>query len=199
VKADAGRITFSAAGKNIVWAVLDSGIQSEHPHFQLHKNLELNAPLAHADFSGGDKPLQDQYGHGTHVAGILCGEQLAPAGNDSAKNANNKICAYNRQRDENGDIMYHPITLEKISGMAPQCKLLSLKVLNDNGEGQASNLIAALAYIQEANNHGRHLHIHGINMSLGYPYDAEWFACGQSPLCVEVNRLARSGVVVSLF
>jgi serine protease AprX len=196
VKADAGRITFSAAGKNIVWAVLDSGIERDHPHFQLHKNLELNAPLSHADFSGGDQPLQDRYGHGTHVAGILCGEQLAPAGKDGANNASNKICAYNRQRDENGDIMYHPITLEKISGMAPQCKVLSLKVLNDNGEGQASNLIAALAYIQEANNHGRHLHIHGINMSLGYPYDAEWFACGQSPLCVEVNRLARSGVVV---
>jgi subtilisin family serine protease len=33
-------------------------------------------------------------------------------------------------------------------------------------------------------------------MSVGYPFDAEWFACGQSPLCVEVNRLVRSGVVV---
>jgi serine protease AprX len=80
--------------------------------------------------------------------------------------------------------------------MAPQCKLVSLKVLDDNGDGQASSLIAALAYIQELNNHGRYLHIHGINMSLGYPYDAEWFACGQSPLCIEVNRLVQSGVVV---
>src|SRR4029453_16778528 len=26
--------------------------------------------------------------------------------------------------------------------------------------------------------------------------DPEWFACGQSPLCVEINRLARSGVMV---
>ena len=33
-------------------------------------------------------------------------------------------------------------------------------------------------------------------MSVGYEFDAEWFACGHSPLCVEVNRLVRSGVVV---
>jgi subtilisin family serine protease len=33
-------------------------------------------------------------------------------------------------------------------------------------------------------------------MSVGYDFEPEWFACGQSPLCVEVNRLVRSGVVV---
>jgi subtilisin family serine protease len=33
-------------------------------------------------------------------------------------------------------------------------------------------------------------------MSLGHTFDPEWFACGHSPLCVEVNRLVRSGVVV---
>src|ERR1700676_830596 len=30
----------------------------------------------------------------------------------------------------------------------------------------------------------------------GYDFEPEWFACGQSPLCVEVDRLVRSGVVV---
>jgi len=30
----------------------------------------------------------------------------------------------------------------------------------------------------------------------GETFDPEWFACGQSQLCVEVNRLVRSGVVV---
>jgi subtilisin family serine protease len=33
-------------------------------------------------------------------------------------------------------------------------------------------------------------------LSLGYEFDAEWYACGQSPLCVEVDKLVRSGVVV---
>jgi len=35
-----------------------------------------------------------------------------------------------------------------------------------------------------------------VNISIGYDFDAEMFACGQSPLCVEVDRLVKSGVVV---
>src|SRR5207342_3251268 len=35
-----------------------------------------------------------------------------------------------------------------------------------------------------------------VNLSLGYGFDPEWFACGQSPLCVEVDRLVMSGVSV---
>ena len=38
--------------------------------------------------------------------------------------------------------------------------------------------------------------MHGVNLSVGYEFDAKWFACGQSPVCVEVDRLVRSGVVV---
>ncbi|HEV2126766.1 MAG TPA: S8 family serine peptidase, partial [Chloroflexota bacterium] len=44
--------------------------------------------------------------------------------------------------------------------------------------------------------YGRRLRIHGVNMSVGYDFEPEWFACGQSPLCVEVDRLVRTGVVV---
>jgi len=40
------------------------------------------------------------------------------------------------------------------------------------------------------------LRIHGVNISIGYDFDAEMFACGQSPLCIEVDRLVNSGVVV---
>ena len=57
-------------------------------------------------------------------------------------------------------------------------------------------VLAAIAHIQEINGYGRRLLIHGVNLSLGYRFEPEWFACGQSPLCVEVNRLVRSGVVV---
>ncbi len=35
-----------------------------------------------------------------------------------------------------------------------------------------------------------------MNISAGYPFEAKWFACGHSPLCVEIDRLAKSGVVV---
>ncbi len=69
-------------------------------------------------------------------------------------------------------------------------------MLDAEGQGTASNLIAAIATIQKMNGYGRRLQVHGVNMSVGYDFEPEWFACGQSPLCVEVNRLVRSGVVV---
>ena len=42
----------------------------------------------------------------------------------------------------------------------------------------------------------RLMRIHGVNLSIGYEFDPKWFACGQSPLCKEVDRLVRTGVVV---
>ena len=62
--------------------------------------------------------------------------------------------------------------------------------------GTVSGVIAALQYIQRLNGYGRRLLVHGVNLSVGYDFEPEWFACGQSPLCVEVDRLVRSGVVV---
>jgi subtilisin family serine protease len=191
VKADAARVSFSAQGESIVWAVLDSGIQGDHPHFAKHKNLELPMPLQHRDFTAlnnNEQPLVDDFGHGTHVAGILAGE--VPDGQAAG------IRRATRQRDESGKVLLKVDPLTAISGVAPKCKLLSLKVLNESGVGLASNLIAAIAAIQEINGHGRRLLVQGVNMSVGYDFDPEWFACGQSPLCVEVDRLVRSGVVV---
>ena len=191
VKADAARVSFSARGEGIVWAVLDSGIQGDHPHFATHKNLELQLPLQHRDFTaleGNEQPLVDNFGHGTHVAGILGGE--VPDGEKAG------ISWASRHRDENGNVTLEVSPLAAISGVAPKCKLLSLKVLNDKGVGLASNLISAIAAIQEINGHGRRLLVQGVNLSVGYEFDPEWFACGQSPLCVEVDRLVRSGVVV---
>jgi hypothetical protein len=192
VKGDAAHNAFGALGEGIVWAVIDSGIDGTHPHFATHRNLDLEPPLAHRDFTSpnGDA-LKDDFGHGTHVAGIIAGQL---AGKDAA------ILATTRYRDENGDPTEVTQELERISGMAPRCKLLSLKVLDDdgqgNGTGRASSIMAALQYIQRLNGNGRRLLVHGVNLSVGYDFEPEWFACGQSPLCVEVDRLIRSGVVV---
>jgi len=64
------------------------------------------------------------------------------------------------------------------------------------GQGKVSWVLLALAQIQEWNQHGKRLLVHGVNMSLGYDFDPRWFACGHSPICVEVNRLVKSGVSV---
>lgn len=196
VKADAARVSFSALGEDIVWAVMDSGIAGDHPHFKRHHNLEnLPPPLDHVDFAGTGNPLVDEFGHGTHVAGIIAGELIAetePAKTGVVRD----IRAFARSMDEIGAIKFDPVKIQAISGMAPKCKLLSLKVLDAEGDGFASNLIAAIEHIQQINGFGRRLRVHGVNMSVGYDFEPEWFACGQSPLCVEVDRLVRSGVVV---
>jgi subtilisin family serine protease len=186
VKADAARYSFSAVGEGMVWAVVDSGIDASHPHFRMHGNLEgLEQDVAHRDFTGGDSPLTDEFGHGTHVAGIIAGEV-----------ADGDLTAFAKHRDERGEVRYQKAAVKAISGMAPKCRLLSLKVLDGEGNGKVSGLIAALDHIQEINGNGRRLRVHGVNMSLGYAFDPEWFACGQSPLCVEVDRLVRTGVAV---
>jgi serine protease AprX len=198
VKADAARVSFSAFGKGIVWAVVDSGIDPAHPQFKHHTNVLQSGALAPLDFTDECQALVDGYGHGTHVAGIIAGELVEHGGNadDEQVDPPERIRGVSRHRDADNQIVHELVDVPAMTGMAPQCKLLSLKVLNSYGQGDASNIIAALQYVQELNGYGRRLVVHGVNLSVGYPFEPEWFACGQSPLCVEVEQLVRSGVVV---
>jgi hypothetical protein len=193
IKVDAAQQSFTAMGKDILWAVMDSGIDASHPHFKKHENIDPASPY-HADFSGAaapGRPLVDEYGHGTHVAGIIAGEQSAALGSDAAE-----MVAVWRELDTQGRPVVNKQAVTAISGMAPKCQLVSLKVLDKFGQGTASNVIAAITHVQLANGHGRDIKIHGVNLSVGHAFDPKWFACGHSPLCVEVNRLVKSGVVV---
>lgn len=193
VKVDAAHQSFTAMGKDIVWAVMDSGIDAHHPHFHHHQNVDPSSPY-HADFSGAPapgQPLVDQYGHGTHVAGIIAGEQ-----SEALKSKEEDMLAFWRELDAQGHPVVRKTPVPAISGMAPKCKLVSLKVLDKFGQGTASNVMAAINHVQLKNSHGRDLKIHGVNLSVGHTFDPKWFACGHSPLCVEVNRLVKSGVVV---
>jgi len=201
VKADAAVASFAAGGQQIVWAVLDSGVDGEHPHFRKHHTLTLSPPLRHRDFTCApgqtEQPLLDEFGHGTHVAGIIAGEldaaDLTPL---SVNGAPPTIGAITRQRDESGSVVHEVIPIRKVRGVAPQATIVSVKVLDAQGRGQVSNLITALEEIERMNGYGKDIRIHGVNLSVGYDFDPEWFACGQSPLCNVVDRLARSGVVV---
>jgi subtilisin family serine protease len=56
--------------------------------------------------------------------------------------------------------------------------------------------MTALEEIDRVNGYGKDIRIHGVNLSVGYDFDPEWFACGQSPLCNVVDRVVRSGVIV---
>jgi hypothetical protein len=192
IRAAAERERFDATGEGIVWAVIDSG---GHPHFQRHKNLVLDPPLRHRDLTftnldEGDQELEalvDRFKNGTQVAGLIAGE--AKSSTDLILQADQKLIGV-----DSAEVVAS--TLDSITGLAPRCKLISLKVLDDNGRGRSSPTIVALRWIREMNEQGSSLRIHGVNLGLAFPYDAEQFACGLSLLCVEVNELVKSGVVV---
>jgi serine protease AprX len=177
------------------------------------------------DAKAQKQALVDQLGHGTHVAGIIAGRlpnkvlqaplpnRAANEGAVAATAARNTPAGGLRyavfeqvfEADQEGDRVFaakSPIRRDvprpdALHGVAPECLLVSLKVIDESGEGRVSDVMRALVYIREhLNDDPKLLRIHGVNMSIGYDFDAQMFACGQSPLCVEVDRLVRSGVVV---
>ncbi|WP_250038327.1 S8 family peptidase [Paractinoplanes maris] len=188
-KCQAVHRSFNATGRGIVWAVLDSGIDGDHPHFRQHKNL---VGMPHKSFVDADDALalRDEAGHGTHVAAILAGEQIAEG--------DKQLTASVAYWDDSGSgkLSSRETTFASICGMAPECKLLSCKVLRPDETGDLTGLIAALQYIAELNNGGKDLQVHGVNISVGHPFDPSWFAAGLTPVCREVDNLVRSGVVV---
>lgn len=165
IKSDAALASFQADGRDITWAVLDTGIQANHPHFAgvikevwdcTRRGAPVSVPLATA---------RDRDGHGTHVSGIIAG----------------------RRADAQGDQR----------GVAPAAQLVVYKVLKDNGEGEDAWIIKALDHIAARNEQITDgLAVHGVNLSLGGPFDNTVYGCGFSPLCAELRRLWRGGVLV---
>ncbi|HEY4086082.1 MAG TPA: S8 family peptidase [Bryobacteraceae bacterium] len=183
IKASACWRTFEARGKGITWGILDTGIRSDHPHFQQFNTIDQQLSR---NFSNSQS-LEDSNGHGTHVAGIVAGARCAPTPPAPIKAA---IQIESQLGNSVIELSGYP------SGMAPLAKLVNLKVLDDDGSGSASNCILALEYVRKLNTTGRSIRIDGINMSLGYPFDPRWYGCGKSPLCQEVTRTVNSGCMV---
>ncbi len=105
-------------GNGVKIAILDTGINLNHPEFS-------QKILTTKDFIGTG--IEDQYGHGTHVTGI------------AAARTNNSI---------------------GISGTCPECILIIVKVLDDQGSGPDSILIQGIIW---AADEGAKV----INMSFG--------------------------------
>lgn len=166
IQARTARLGYNADGSDIIWAVLDTGIDAAHPHF-MHAGGPKGSNIAAAwdctqrgaVVQGGDR---DENGHGTHVSGIIAGgmEKL------------------------------------EIHAIAPQCRIASYKVLADDGSGNDAWIIKAIDHIWAQNETARRLVIQGVNLSLGGPFDPTSFGCGDSPLCASLLRLIRQGVIV---
>jgi subtilisin family serine protease len=84
------------------------------------------------------------------------------------------------------------------NGMAPRAKLVVYKVLSDDGNGEDAWIIKALDHIAITNRSASELKIHGLNLSLGGAFDATVYGCGHSPVCQELRRRWREGVVICI-
>jgi serine protease AprX len=159
---------FDLTGKGIGVAVIDSGITAWHDDLYLTNSRSpgTNPRVVHfKDFTtdvnpnlwASEQPLDD-YGHGTHVAGIISGN-----GFDS-KGAR--------------------------TGIAPEAHLIGLKVLDAQGNGYMSNVIAAIDHaiaVKDVYN------IRVINLSVA---SGVFESYATDPLTLAARRAVNAGIVV---
>jgi serine protease AprX len=161
VESDMAAAQFALDGTGIGVAVIDSGIPS-HP--DLNDAYGNSRVVYSQSFVAGDSTTADQYGHGTHVAGLVGG-----TGANSGR--------------ANG----YPATF---AGMAPNVNLINLRVLDQNGSGTDSQVIAA---IEQAIALQSTYNIRVISMSLGRPVFESYTL---DPVDQAVEQAWQAGIVV---
>jgi serine protease AprX len=156
IGATAVREEFGYDGSGVGIAVIDSGITSWHD--DLTGGGSLQRVDSFVDFVNGRNAAYDDYGHGTHVAGIIAGNGMDSSG--------------------------------ARSGVAPNARLIVLKVLDATGSGHISDVIDALHYVL-VNRAALNIRVVNLSVATGVyeSYDVD-------PLTRAAQRLVRAGVVV---
>jgi serine protease AprX len=163
VEADVAAAQFALNGAGIGVAVIDSGI-ADHPDLHQANGIGPSRVVYSQSFVAGDPSTQDRYGHGTHVAGLVGGNGA------SSGPANGYAASY--------------------AGMAPNVNLINLRVLDQNGSGTDSQVIAA---IEQAIALKNIYNIRVISMSLGRPVFESYTL---DPVDQAVEAAWKAGIVV---
>jgi serine protease AprX len=127
--------TYAFDGTGVGVAIIDSGVAA-HP--DLNNANGVSRVVYSQSFVSGNTSAVDQFGHGTHVAGLVGGNGAS-----------------------SGSTSGYATTY---TGMAPNVNLINLRVLDVNGNGTDSGVIGA---IEEAISLQSTYNIRVINMSLG--------------------------------
>jgi serine protease AprX len=161
VEADIAASQYGFDGTGIGVAVIDSGI-SAHP--DLNGANGTSRVIYSQSFVSGDSTTADKFGHGTHVTGLIGGTGA------SSGTANGYAATY--------------------AGVAPNVKFINLRVLDQNGSGTDSGVIAA---IEQAISLQSTYNIRVINMSLGRPVFESYTL---DPVDQAVEAAWKAGIVV---
>ncbi len=168
IKVDAARASYGADGKGIVWAVLDTGARWDHPHFAANHSITEVLDCT----KDSEEP--------TPIAKPRDGDRDGHGTHVSGIIAGSYVDAQGREH----------------LGMAPRAKLRVYQVLDDDGGGEDAWIIKAIDDIYRQNDSPTGIKIHGVNLSLGGPFDPTVYGCGFSPICKELRDLWRQGVLV---
>ena len=122
----------------------------------------VNATIGCKSFVEGED-CHDYHGHGTHVAGIAAGRPVLA--------------------EKDGRRVW-------VSGIAPNARILNIKVLGKNGGGSMSGVIAGLDYVAQWKQKHPDTPV-VVSMSLGTP-----FGNPSDPVVQKVNWLAGQGISV---
>lgn len=123
-------------GKGIGVALIDSGVNS-HPDLYTVSLFPTSRVVYNQSFVPGNSSAGDQYGHGTHIAGLIAGDAISSTG---------------------------PFFSHSFKGIAPNANIVNLRVLDANGSATDSTVISA---IDKAISLKSRYNIRVINLSLG--------------------------------
>jgi serine protease AprX len=150
-------------GKGVTVAVIDTGIA---PVAGLHGARVINGPDLSLDAQTGLPRYLDGFGHGTHLAGIIAG------------------------RDE----WWNPRVPDpsRFAGVAPDARLLNMKVGASDGGADVSQVIAAVDWVtQHGDDNGMNVRV--ISLAYGTASVQPWQV---DPLAHAVENAWRAGIVV---
>ncbi|QFQ96864.1 S8 family serine peptidase [Streptomyces phaeolivaceus] len=205
IKADAAEQVFSVDSASIGWAVVDSGIDARHSAFHewdttVSPPRKLESRIARSfDFTCVRAKLPDD----ALVNGLVNWSAALPSvEHDPAPGppAPGHPDPYVPPGDQHGTHIAGIIggwwpELE-FRGICPRIRLYDFRVLDDDGEGDEFSIVTALQAVRHINEQAGRFVIAGVNLSLSVPHDVATHSTGWTPVCVECDRLTRSGVVV---
>jgi serine protease AprX len=159
--ADVAFAQYGLKGTGIGVAVIDSGVYASHNDL---KTATGATRVKYAkNFVTGETTIDDMVGHGTHVAGIIAGSGMMSS--------------------QTG-------TTHHYYGIARDANIISLRVLNGQGVGRTSDVIAA---IQWAVSNKKAYNIKVMNLSLGRAPGDSYV---NDPLCQACETAWKGGIVV---
>jgi len=152
-------------GTGVGVAVMDSGVTAVGDlYWWIPSNQTYGSRIIYSqNFVPGTTDTSDQYGHGTHVAGIIASQGWFSTGGNFT---------------------------HTFKGIAPNANVINLRVLDQNGAGSDSTVIAA---IQTAISLKSTYNIRVINLSLGRQVYESYTV---DPLCQAVEAAWNAGIVV---